>query len=301
MQNKIKNWIKVYGLKNVILKVIYAKFPILPISSNEKLRRANWQFRFRNHLKKYITYSGNDNYRENEKSNKIWCLWFQGYDKAPDIVKKCYESIKDNLDCNKYELIQLNNDNLFDYVNLPNEIINKWKEGKIGNANFSDLCRISLLADYGGLWLDSTVYLSGNIDEEILESDMFFYKASFLDLTATGISSWMMWAQFPNEPYMCSLRDSLLNYWKENNHTEDYFIFHLMASLLGETNKLKNEYDSIPYFSNTYPLLLGSVLNDEYKEKDINHILKMSHIHKLSYKNINFSDYKNVYNYILKR
>lgn len=301
MQEKIKNWIRIYGLKNVILKVLSLKLPILPVNSNEKLRRINWQISVKNHLKKYIVFSGDKNYNHYNESRKIWWLWFQGYDDAPEIVKKCYQSIQKNTNSEKYELIQLNEENLFQYVKLPNEIIEKWKKGKIGNANFSDLCRISLLADYGGLWLDSTVYLSGPIDDEIYESDTFFFKASFLDLSATGISSWMMWAKFPNEPYITSLRDSLVNYWLANSCVEDYFIFHLIASELGNTIQLNNFYNSIPYFSNTYPSLLGSILNDEYNENKLKHIFKMSNIHKLSYKNINIDNQKNVYNYIINR
>lgn len=301
MQNKIRNWLKIYGLKNVILKILYSTLPVLPVASNKNVRRINWQIRVKKHLKKYLIYSGNENYKQNNESNKIWWLWFQGYDDAPEIVKKCYKSVQKNINTQKYELVQLNNDNLFEYVKLPDEIVEKWKKGKIGNANFSDLCRISLLADYGGLWLDSTVYLSGAIYDEIFETDCFFFKASFLDLSVTDISSWMMWAKFPNEPYIASLRDSLVNYWLNNNHVEDYFIFHLIAAQLGDTKQMKYYYNNIPYFSNTYPSLLGSVLNDEYNENRINHIMKMSNIHKLSYKNINFHDYKNVYNYILNK
>ncbi|CBL21499.1 Capsular polysaccharide synthesis protein [Ruminococcus sp. SR1/5] len=78
-----------------------------------------------------------------------------------------------------FEVIELNENNLFEYVKLPDKIVNMWKQKKITNANFSDLCRIALLADYGGLWIDATVFLTGKIDEKILQSDIFSIKHLF--------------------------------------------------------------------------------------------------------------------------
>lgn len=77
------------------------------------------------------------------------------------------------------EVIELDERNLFEYVKLPNQIINMWKQKRITNANFSDLCRIALLADYGGLWIDSTVFLTGKINKEILQSDIFLSSFFF--------------------------------------------------------------------------------------------------------------------------
>ena len=50
--NKIKQWIKTYGLKNVILRGIYSKFPFIFVADNELLRRMNWQLRVKKRLKK---------------------------------------------------------------------------------------------------------------------------------------------------------------------------------------------------------------------------------------------------------
>jgi hypothetical protein len=35
-----------------------------------------------------------DNTLKHEQSNKVWICWFQGIENAPNIVQKCYESVK---------------------------------------------------------------------------------------------------------------------------------------------------------------------------------------------------------------
>ena len=43
--------------------------------------------------------SNHDTSLLHETSNKVWICWFQGMEQAPDLIKKCYESIKENLFC----------------------------------------------------------------------------------------------------------------------------------------------------------------------------------------------------------
>ena len=58
----------------------------------------------------------------------------------------------------------------------------------------------------------------------------------------------------------------------------------------------------MPYFSNTYPHLLSLELNNEMNKEKLRHILQMSNVHKLTYKNLMpSSDNKNVYEYIVSR
>ena len=98
-----------------------------------------------------------------EFSNKIWICWFQGIDNAPDLVKSCLKSVK------RYfpdkEIILIDETNFLEYVNIPDYIIKKWKKGLISYAHFSDILRLEVLIAHGGLWLDSTVYVSGNPKE----------------------------------------------------------------------------------------------------------------------------------------
>ena len=50
-------------------------------------------------------------------SNKVWICWFQGIDNAPELVRKCYESIEKNL-IGK-EIVLITSENMNDYVQFP--------------------------------------------------------------------------------------------------------------------------------------------------------------------------------------
>ena len=86
----------------------------------------------------------------------IWCCWLQGVEQAPAVVKKCIRSFS------KFEkkIHVITAENYAEYVSLPDCIVRKWEEGIISNTHFSDLLRIALLAERGGLWIDATVFCS---------------------------------------------------------------------------------------------------------------------------------------------
>lgn len=301
MIEKLKVWINMYGFCNVIKKVLYQKLPFNMVYNHSLLRRMNWQFRVRKKIAKYVTITDMPVENNVSDSKIMWWLWFQGSENAPEIVRKCYSSAKSVAQKMEFEFIELNNDNIFNYVNLPEKIKIMWKNKKISNANFSDLCRISLLADYGGLWIDSTVYLSDVIDEEILDSDIFFFQASFLDLSVTKMSNWFMYSKRRKNCFFCSMRDTLVNYWSNNSVIPDYFIFHLFASLIMEKNQFKKLITNMPYMSNTYPSLLERELREKYDEVKIKYILKKSRIHKLTYKNLECCECDSLYYRFIER
>lgn len=53
----------------------------------------------------------------------IWICWWQGLDNAPELVRKCVESIQKN--AGNHEVIIITEDNYKEYVNIP-----KWIEEK---------------------------------------------------------------------------------------------------------------------------------------------------------------------------
>ena len=299
---KIRTWVKLYGIKNILFRVIYKKSPVLCVANNNLIRRMNWQLKVKKRIANYIVCSECKEIKNNEQKKCIWWLWFQGSENAPLIVQRCLETVKYYSAQMNFEVIELDSNNLFEYVKLPIQIVNMWKQKRITNANFSDLCRITLLADYGGMWIDSTVFLTGKIDEEILQGDIFFYQSSFLDMTVTKVSNWFMYAKYPNNYFMCSLKESMINYWMNNKYMDDYFIFHIMTAAMSEKECFRQYFENMPYFSNTYPHLLLLELNNEINKEKLRHILKMSNIHKLTYKNMLFSsDKKTVYEHIVSK
>ncbi|MGV3354315.1 capsular polysaccharide synthesis protein [Streptococcus orisratti] len=298
--NKFNKWLSVYGLKNILLRVFYEKFPIIPVPTNPQIRRNIWQNKYKKKLVKYLRISDSLQSTERE-SEYIWVLWFQGFENAPEIVQNCYQSVQEYAKKSGKILVSLDENNLFEFVTLPEFILDKWKSGIIGDAHFSDLCRLSLLSQYGGIWIDSTVLLTDDIDNDILESNFFVFQSSPLDISSTKISNWFIYAKYPKNRIIESMNLTLLNFWKKNNKIGDYFIFHLFFSLLIETDELKGEFDKCLFQSNIYPHLLYQKINNNYNESEFLSILNLTSIHKLSYKNLDKKISGTYYQYILER
>ena len=98
------------------------------------------------------------NNKESAFNDTIWICWLQGIDKDPSLIKRCYKSIKDNFKDSK---IVVDESYINDYVELPSYIMEKDGKGIITKTHFSDILRLELLSQYGGTWIDGTVYCRG--------------------------------------------------------------------------------------------------------------------------------------------
>lgn len=220
----------------------------------------------------------------NDVSNKIWLCWFQGIENAPMIVKKCYESIRQNL--YEHEIILITEENLFDYVEFPEYIIDKWKHGIISNTHMTDILRLELLTKYGGTWIDATVLCTKreeDIPNYIFESDLFFYQTlkPGRDGCSTYMSSWFISAKKNNKileatKYLC------YKYWEKNNSLIDYFLLHQFMSIVLEY--YEDEWRKIVPVDNATPHILLLRLFEQYDSKMWMAIINQTAFHKLSYK-----------------
>ena len=283
--DQLKEWRRKYGTANVIGRVFHTLSPIQIVADNERIRRANWQAKCKKKLKKYLVFA--ETSETAPESHIIWWMWLQGSAQAPPLVRKCLQSVRQFAEKNGFQVVELNATNLFDYVQLPEIIVKKWKSGQMLSAHFSDMCRIDLIANRGGIWIDSTVLLTGVLEEEILASDAFFYRASFLDESETKMSNWFLYARTAGNLFYQSLYQSMLNFWKSERYPCDYFVFHLIAALLIESGKFQKELDEMPYYTNTYPTLLQHELNKPFQEDKFRSIISKTPVHKLTYKGLN--------------
>lgn len=282
--------IKQYWKSGALFSAV-AEFVILGKSRTAlEILRLSTQLKAKEKLeKKYkrrlIEFDQNYNETDSQKiSNKVWICWFQGIEKAPDLVKKCYQSIEENLI--DREVILITSENMNDYVQFPDYIIDKWKKGQITHTHMTDLLRLELLINYGGMWIDSTVFCSAKreeIPDFYFDSDLFFYQ--FLKPGRDGhsqlTSSWLISAK-SNNRILKATRYLCYEYWKEHEDLIDYFLLHDFISIVLEY--YPKEWREIVPRDNATPHVLLLRLFDQYNEKMWNAIKQQTPFHKLTYK-----------------
>ena len=216
----------------------------------------------------------------------IWICWLQGLENAPEIVKRCVASVKQYMP--KYEIRILTNENIYDYVSLPEHIVKKYKKGIIKFAHFSDILRTALLIQYGGIWIDSTVLFTGSIPSRVLDLSLFFLQQSKMQVTPHMGSSWLLVAHKGN-PILSRVLELLYAYWERENKLRDYYLYHIFFYLVLTYNKQGEQaWRAIPYYSNVDSHTLRAYLFDDYEEAGWKLFTEHSNLHKLSWKfNVN--------------
>ncbi len=211
----------------------------------------------------------------------LYIMWLQGFDQAPDIVKKCLQSWIDKNPT--WNIVQLTNDNLDKYIDL-NEIIPDIENKNITFTSLSDIIRIALLRKYGGLWVDSTVYCMVPLDEWLKVSNGFF------GFEKPGpnrmISSWFLYADLGN----CIVEKWLLEtqkYWENRTKMDEYFWFHyLFNQIYQKDRQFQIAWDTsgkmpakLPHF-----LCFKGYLKKVDSETSLHVSNKVSPLYKLTYK-----------------
>lgn len=219
-----------------------------------------------------------------DRSNKVWICWFQGMENAPILVQKCYESVKDNLI--DREVILITSENMDQYVQFPDYIVEKWKAGIITHTHLTDLLRLELLINYGGMWLDATVFCSEerkSIPDYYFASELFFYQClkPGRDGHCQYISSWLMSATTNNKILMAT-RELCYEYWKKNKSMDDYFLLHDFFSIV--LDYYPDDWKSVVPRDNAAPHILLLRLFDEFDQDVWQAVKAQTPFHKMTYK-----------------
>lgn len=175
---------------------------------------------------------------------RIFSIWLQGEEKAPKIVKACWNSIRRNC---KLKLTVLDEKSVLEWVSLPDYIIQKWRKGSIRPAHFADICRLALLVKYGGVWMDATVFLPAPLPGWIMDEDFFLFMSGE---TQRGWHSYVQncFIRARKGNFLASAWLALLlEYWRREDKPIDYFVHQLLFKKLVEKNdRAAREFASMP-------------------------------------------------------
>ncbi|AWK51249.1 capsular biosynthesis protein [Clostridium beijerinckii] len=300
----------VIKLKNAISNKVFLKTIIIGLKkvrhifwiNNDSIRRNQLDiYDYKKLKKKYYHIIEKRRVEENmqyKQSNRVWICWLQGIDNAPQLVKRCVYSIYKNLD--ERDITIITSENYYEYVNLPKYIINKWEHGIISNAHFSDLLRLELIINYGGIWMDSTVLCTDKkIPKYITNVPLFVYSNEYRGSDVIVASNWLISGN-KNNNILVATRDLLYEYWKNEDVLINYFIFHLFFTMA--TEKYTEEWKLVHKFNNISPHILQHELFDKYSDERFEEIKSMSVFHKLNNKSVG-PKYKSdtYYDYIINK
>ena len=174
---------------------------------------------------------------ETKVDEPIWLFWNTGLEKAPEIVRTCYQSVK------KYagrQVVLLTENNVQNYINMPDYLNEKLKSGVLPLAIYTDLMRVALLEHYGGTWMDATILLTDEIPQEILNSDFFVFHNSLGEIDNPVLYPvWFIHAKQHNRT-ICEIRNVLLKKfiespeWRNINWKLNFW----MDNITGEKTKI---------------------------------------------------------------
>lgn len=89
----------------------------------------------------------------------IWAYWDQGFDNAPTIVQICVDSWRHNSGITEIHLLDSKSIWRFlDLTDLPLETL------QLSRQKQANIFRLALLAKYGGIWVDASVFISREVE-----------------------------------------------------------------------------------------------------------------------------------------
>ena len=151
----------------------------------------------------------------------IWMCWFQGWDKAPDISKRCVESwIHYNPG---WDVILLDNNNYKQYISIDEKLPGL-------DCNYialGDVIRVFLLKEHGGIWADSTTWCNKPLDDWIHDYDDSFFctrgdQIYHLPALKRVLETWFMMAK-PNSYMYEKMYEGTIKHWTYRINETDQF------------------------------------------------------------------------------
>lgn len=230
---------------------------------------------------------------------RAWTCWWQGEESAPDIVRACWQSQRENLP-QGVEHIIITKDNYSEYITIPDYVMDKFRDGKNMLAHLSDFIRACLLYKYGGVWMDSTVLVLDTLPDECWTLPLYTWRFDNTHFASQTI--WTIWFlgaqrgsllwQFVMEAflYYYTVYDKVKYYL-----TMDYFIA-ICSNLFDE---VLEQFRQIPYNNESAARLVGH-LYEPYSEETFRGYCRGSFFQKLSWHGKGYGE-ESIYSYILQK
>ena len=218
----------------------------------------------------------------------VWVCWWQGLDSAPDIVKRCVESIYRYVPKDSAQIHFITFDNYMEYAGFSQVVVDRYNAGRISLTHLADILRVQLLNMYGGLWVDATYFISNNRIADIINDEAYTVKTVIPswngDVIAKGKWAVNFLKFMKGSPLSGFCTEAFEIYWSLRDEPLDYFLLDRI---------IKVAYDNIPVIrqlidgisvNNSHSLKLMEIISNSYDEAVWNDMKKDTFAFKLSYK-----------------
>jgi len=235
-------------------------------------------------LSKYKHYPVPTNVYDYQKEVKVWSMFWQGEENAPELFKICIESAKRHT--NK-DVVVLSKDNYKKYFDIPEYMLNKYREGKMIVQHICDFMVVSILATHGGYFTGATVWNSQDIPEDVLKAPFYSPAAKTNDPLFMSGCRWTGYVLGGNKefPLFQFAKDALMEYWANSNIAVDYLLLDYIFELACRTIPCVNEIiNNLPDNNALRNELIG-ILSEPYDEEKFKKYTEgNTFLYKLSWK-----------------
>ena len=219
-----------------------------------------------------------------EDEYPIWVFWYQGFELAPPLVQACLE----NLRRKNRNVNIVDKNNIEQYITLPLYIKEKVDKGYITYTHYSDIIRVSLLAQYGGIWIDSTCFVTKEIPSKIKQ--LAFFSSKTLNKSPLPLWSnsrwcgWGMGSSYKAYPLFIFLKNILYQYWSKENSLIDYLLLDALIEIAYNENEIIHTDMNLLPENNLSRNRLWGLMSLPYNQDEYQNLISDTWLFKLSYK-----------------
>ena len=276
----------------------------LSFQAQEKIARNNQVLAFLQEkysalIKKHSQAAINDKNcpRVSPKDYRIYFCWFQGEENLPPLVRCCYNSLKKN--AGRYKIVFIDEKDFSNYVDISPHIIDKFRAGKISRTHFSDVIRMNILEQHGGLWLDSTILVTEPLEryKKFWQMDYFtqkyyhdidyfkpYNKLNIYCVAYCRRATFIQSTAIRHNPLFVFAKEFFNEYFKEFDEMIDYVLMDFAIELAyNNIPSVKKELDAVP-INNLDINTLVFHLNDSYAVFPFDKIFKDTFLFKLNWR-----------------
>jgi hypothetical protein len=208
----------------------------------------------------------------------LWSYWKQGESAAPELVKYCLASWRSlNPGWDIRVLDQSTVSRFTTMAGLPESI---------SVQHYTDVLRVRLLDEHGGVWVDATTLCAAPLDHwlpPLMQSGFFAFTRPGPDRV---IASWFL-ASEPGGALIRTWRRAADGYWLRVSRPDDYYWLHYLFEWLTlKSREAARVWASTPHISADGPHLIQRCLRQGHDVTRLHEgtCLEAIPVHKLTWK-----------------